>query len=87
VRQRPAKPVRRLSTRLRSPQTGDLLSQCAREHVADHLDRRPCRYDMLCLEGISRALRVFLGKMKTPRFVTKTPENPFTITVSPAVSV
>jgi hypothetical protein len=27
------------------------------------------RYDLLCLEGLSRALRVFLGKQKPPKFV------------------
>lgn len=25
-----------------------------------------CRYDLLCIEGIARALRVFLGKDKPP---------------------
>jgi hypothetical protein len=27
------------------------------------------RYDLLCLEGLSRALRIFLGKEKTPKYI------------------
>ncbi|KAJ7044474.1 hypothetical protein C8F04DRAFT_1068465 [Mycena alexandri] len=31
------------------------------------------RYDLLCIEGISRALRVFLGKAEAPRYKTVMP--------------
>lgn len=32
------------------------------------------RYDLLCIEGIARALRIFLGKDKPPQYKLKYPE-------------
>jgi phenylalanyl-tRNA synthetase beta chain len=33
------------------------------------------RYDMLCVEGLARALAIFLQKIKLPNFVVKTPSD------------
>ncbi|KAG8754875.1 phenylalanine--tRNA ligase subunit beta, partial [Ceratobasidium sp. 428] len=45
------------------------------------------RYDMLCIEGIARALRIFLGKQKAPEYKLVSPpggpENYLTITIAP----
>ncbi|KAJ6539475.1 hypothetical protein B0H19DRAFT_961594 [Mycena capillaripes] len=45
------------------------------------------RYDLLCIEGISRALRVFLGKAEAPRYKTVMPAggeaNLLTVTCDP----
>jgi phenylalanyl-tRNA synthetase beta chain len=41
------------------------------------------RYDLLCLEGISEALRAYLGISKAPRYNVKKPENPIRIVVKP----
>lgn len=43
------------------------------------------RYDMLCFEGLSRALRIYLGKEKAPKFVVKK-DNPMTLIVEPEVA-
>ncbi|VDO73888.1 unnamed protein product [Heligmosomoides polygyrus] len=34
------------------------------------------RYDLLCVEGLSRALKVFKNEMKTPNYVLKRPKGP-----------
>ena len=48
------------------------------------------RYDLLCIEGIARALRVFLGKGKTPEYRLVYPpggeKDLIEVTVAPAVS-
>jgi phenylalanyl-tRNA synthetase beta chain len=47
------------------------------------------RYDLLCIEGISRALRVFLGKAEPPRYKLAMPAGGeaglLTVTISPEV--
>lgn len=47
------------------------------------------RYDLLCIEGISRALRVFLGVDKAPNYRLVYPQggeaNLLTVTVAPEV--
>lgn len=43
------------------------------------------RYDLLCLEGISRALNIFLGKMAPPVFVLKNPSKLQRIIAKPEV--
>ena len=35
--------------------------------------RRSVRYDLLCIEGIARALRIFLGLDKPPQYKLKYP--------------
>lgn len=49
-----------------------------------------CRYDLLCIEGISRALRVFLQKDDPPQYRLAHPpggeSNLLTVTISPEVS-
>ena len=39
------------------------------EEIIYKIDIPANRYDLLCLEGISRALRIFQGKQETPTFV------------------
>lgn len=47
------------------------------------------RYDLLCIEGIARALRVFLGKAEAPRYKLVYPAGGeadlLTVTVKPEV--
>lgn len=45
------------------------------------------RYDLLCLEGVARALRVFLGKEKPARYVLSSPEKLEEVFVESSVSV
>jgi phenylalanyl-tRNA synthetase beta chain len=49
----------------------------------------PERYDLLCIEGISRALRVFLGKDQAPNYRLVHPSDEdkrlLTVTLSPEV--
>ncbi len=48
------------------------------------------RYDLLCIEGIARALRVFLGKGKAPDYRLVHPsggQNLIEVTVAPEVRV
>ena len=39
------------------------------------------RYDLLCIEGLSRALRIFLGETDAPQYVVTSPEKMETMTV------
>ncbi|CAE7939432.1 beta-PheRS, partial [Symbiodinium sp. KB8] len=39
------------------------------------------RYDILCIEGLARALKVFLGQIQPPVFKVLKPASPYTITV------
>lgn len=41
------------------------------------------RYDLLCFEGILRALRVFLGKDKPPKYQLTAPQDMITVQVEP----
>lgn len=41
------------------------------------------RYDMLCFEGISRSLNIFLGRQKLPEYKLSKPENIIEVTVQP----
>jgi len=43
-----------------------------------------CRYDLLCMEGISTALRVFLGLQEPPVYRASSPV--LTLTAAPEVS-
>jgi phenylalanyl-tRNA synthetase beta chain len=45
------------------------------------------RYDMLCLEGISRALNVFRGKIDAPRYTVKQCPTPQRLTVKPETAL
>jgi phenylalanyl-tRNA synthetase beta chain len=44
------------------------------------------RYDLLCLEGVARALRVFLGKEKPARYTLSAPEKVQEVFVEASVS-
>ncbi|KAJ7379692.1 hypothetical protein OS493_014096 [Desmophyllum pertusum] len=44
------------------------------EGVIYKIDIPANRYDLLCLEGISRGIQVFLGKIKTPRYKSVKPD-------------
>lgn len=67
-------------------------AQNVSDEVIYKIDVPANRYDLLCLEGISRALNIFLGKMKPPKFVLKNPSTlqriiakPETLKVRPVV--
>eukprot|EP00002_Diphylleia_rotans_P013713 TRINITY_DN2674_c0_g1_i1.p1 TRINITY_DN2674_c0_g1~~TRINITY_DN2674_c0_g1_i1.p1 ORF type:complete len:594 (+),score=133.82 TRINITY_DN2674_c0_g1_i1:64-1845(+) len=70
---------------------GDLKAQVG-ENDADiiyKIDVSANRYDLLCLEGLARALRIYLGKEAPPRYeaVPQHPETEITMTVLPETSV
>lgn len=44
------------------------------ERVILKIDVSANRYDLLCFEGLVRALRVFMGKDKPPQFHTGAPQ-------------
>ncbi|ODQ63563.1 henylalanyl-tRNA synthetase beta chain (phenylalanine--tRNA ligase beta chain) [Nadsonia fulvescens var. elongata DSM 6958] len=44
------------------------------------------RYDMLCFEGIARALNVFLGRIEVPAYTLSKPENMEKLYISPECS-
>lgn len=46
------------------------------------------RYDLLCLEGISRTLRIYLGLETPPKFRTVPPQDPqqYRLIVKPATA-
>mmetsp|Transcript_4313 Transcript_4313/g.8263 ORF Transcript_4313/g.8263 Transcript_4313/m.8263 type:complete len:646 (-) Transcript_4313:64-2001(-) len=56
------------------------------ENVIYKIDMPANRYDLLCIEGLSRALRIFLGEMDAPSYeVISVPESDMTVmTVKPA---
>ena len=45
------------------------------------------RYDILCIEGLARALKVFLGQIQPPVFKVLKPASPYTITVKKETAV
>lgn len=62
---------------------------CVIPHVESNLISFLPRYDLLCIEGISRALRVFLGKAESPPYRLVHPpggaDNLLTVHVHPDV--
>lgn len=56
------------------------------ENVIYKIDMPANRYDLLCIEGLSRALKIFLGEMDAPSYhVISVPEADMTVmTVKPA---
>eukprot|EP00056_Hartaetosiga_gracilis_P014249 m.240089 g.240089 ORF g.240089 m.240089 type:complete len:598 (-) comp14492_c0_seq1:156-1949(-) len=56
----------------------------ASEDVIYKIDIPANRYDLLCIEGISRGIRVFQGKETCPKFVAKQGEHKMTITANTA---
>eukprot|EP01120_Amphizonella_sp_Union-15-10_P005163 TRINITY_DN1590_c0_g1_i1.p1 TRINITY_DN1590_c0_g1~~TRINITY_DN1590_c0_g1_i1.p1 ORF type:complete len:595 (-),score=106.36 TRINITY_DN1590_c0_g1_i1:57-1841(-) len=48
----------------------------ASEEIIYKIEVPANRYDLLCLEGLSRAIRIYRGKEKPPRYVLKKPETP-----------
>jgi phenylalanyl-tRNA synthetase beta chain len=53
------------------------------EEVIYKLDIPANRYDLLCIEGVARALRIFLGREPVPSYRLLEPAAPISITVSP----
>ena len=53
----------------------------ASEELIYKIDIPANRYDLLCIEGIARALRVYLGKEAVPVYRTLKPETLITMTV------
>eukprot|EP01043_Picozoa_sp_COSAG02_P091176 COSAG02_NODE_27934_length_600_cov_0.520958_1_plen_199_part_11 len=54
----------------------------ASEELIYKIDIPANRYDLLCIEGIARALRVYLGKEAVPVYRTLKPDTLITMTVS-----
>ena len=50
------------------------------------LQLTPCRYDLLCLEGIARALRIFLQKESPPNYTLSVPAQMQEVFVESSVS-
>lgn len=76
---------------IKSSQAGGGLSQKQLERLSAKIvykiDVPANRYDLLCVEGLSRALRVFLGDMESPVYtIVAPPDNapPITMTVRQA---
>jgi phenylalanyl-tRNA synthetase beta chain len=55
--------------------------ESASEELIYKIDIPANRYDLLCIEGIARALRVYLGKEAVPVYRTLTPDTLITMTV------
>lgn len=55
---------------------GEGKAEEASEEIIFKIDVPANRYDLLCLEGLSRSLLVFQEKMKVPHFKAVTPANP-----------
>ncbi|GKY98197.1 hypothetical protein MPSEU_000777500 [Mayamaea pseudoterrestris] len=51
------------------------------DKVVYKIDVPANRYDLLCVEGLSRALRIFLGDMEAPEYKLLEPESMTTMTV------
>lgn len=66
-----------------SKERGEDKSEGASEEVIFRIDIPANRYDLLCLEGIARALLIFKGKIPSPRYLATTPDALQTITVLP----
>jgi len=65
--------------------TGGHAGQHASERLLLKIDVSANRYDLLCEEGLARALRVFLGKEASPIFKTVMPAKCERIVVKPEV--
>ena len=59
------RPLKKKSTRLRFPLIGRYIS--VQENTTSML-RIVYRYDLMCLEGLSIALRIFLGLQPIPKY-------------------
>ena len=56
------------------------------EEVIYKLDIPANRYDLLCIEGVVRALRIFLGKESVPVYKSLSASAPLLMTVKPATA-
>ena len=59
------------------------------EEVVYKIEVPANRYDILCLEGMARALNVFLGNAAPPEYALREPlgGSPFTMTVEPETAM
>jgi phenylalanyl-tRNA synthetase beta chain len=57
-----------------------------KEEVFFKIEVAANRYDLLCMEGLTQALRVFMGKQRMPDYQLVTPAEPLTMTVEAATS-
>jgi phenylalanyl-tRNA synthetase beta chain len=66
------------------------VSESKAEEIIYKIDVPANRYDLLCVEGIARALKIFIGGMQPPRFTAiQTPSSPpgrIVMHVTPAVA-
>jgi phenylalanyl-tRNA synthetase beta chain len=49
------------------------VAESKAEEIIYKIDVPANRYDLLCVEGIARALKIFIGGMQPPRFVSLPP--------------
>jgi phenylalanyl-tRNA synthetase beta chain len=52
---------------------GASVAESKAEEIIYKIDVPANRYDLLCVEGIARALKIFIGGMQPPRFVALPP--------------
>ncbi|XP_013784551.1 phenylalanine--tRNA ligase beta subunit-like isoform X1 [Limulus polyphemus] len=71
-----------------SKEQGEEKSEGASEDIIYRIEIPANRYDLLCLEGLARALLIFQGKMKIPHYKAVTPASRHTqkILVKPATA-
>lgn len=56
------------------------------ERATVKIDIPANRYDMLCFEGIAKALNVYLGRQPAPKYTVVKPSKPMKLTVEPEVA-
>lgn len=61
---------------------GDKAAEGLSEEIVYKIDVPANRYDILCLEGIARALRIFLMMEPVPVYNITTPEKPVRLTIA-----
>lgn len=70
---------------IREKEQGSKAAAGASEEIIYKIDVPANRYDLLCVEGIARALRIFLNKEKPPVFRKIEPKSRQQIVVAPQV--
>ena len=66
---------REMNSKFLGDKAGETSSESASDEVIYKIDIPANRYDLLCHEGISKALNVFLGRCPSPTFRLIEPAN------------
>lgn len=61
-------------------------SEAGKDEVVYKIEIGANRYDLLCLEGLVRALKIFQGKMRPPRYELSSPARREQLVVDPATA-